>query len=154
MNAAMDSLPSPCSIQPAPSRAPGPDVPRLVLVAGALAVAGVLGLTAMAISILAMGLGGPESLLHPSAAPLLAAPGLHLWRTIRLLRGRGWILLVVTSLPALFLVSVTLATVASGGWEAWGEPFALGFCSLVAAALALTPTCRDWVAARRAARTG
>jgi hypothetical protein len=71
--------------------------------------------------------------------------------SVRLLRGRSWLLLAVS---AGALAAVALAGFVTGGWG--GGPFGplAALVPLLAAVLAAMPGVRAWVAARRSVPTG
>ncbi len=79
---------------------------------------------------------------------------MQVWGGIRLLHGRGWLLCVLSALPALLPLSLLLQNLLVGDWDALGAPLGWSTCSVVAAGLALTPAVRGWVAAVPAQRDG
>ncbi len=133
-----------------------PDRPYLVRLAGVLTLVGAAPTTLFAL--MALSLAGElrdfGDLLSPGTLPFLLAPIVQVWGGIRLLRGRGWLLCVLSALPALLPLSLLLQNLLVGDWDALGAPLGWSTCSVVAAGLALTPAVRGWVAAVRAQRDG
>ena len=73
---------------------------------------------------------------------------------MRLLRGRGWLPLVPSALPAVLPLGHLLQNLAIGDRDDLVGPLGWSLCPLVVAGLAQTPTGRSWVAVGRAARAG
>lgn len=123
---------------------------KLALLAGVLGIAGALPLALLVGNAVALGGLWADTGVEWWLYPLLAAPILQLWGAIALLSGRSWLLLVLTCLPgtALFGYLVYVLAVDGSGRGLGWYSFALA-APVPAMLLAMLPSVRHWVAARR-----
>jgi hypothetical protein len=153
-------LPSGHPWAPGPSRpptSPRSAPPTTARLAGVLGVLGALVLAALALHGLALD-GDDGDVDDPFVPSLALAAVLHLVSAVWLLRRRRWWPLVLCALPSVLALGWLVALAAVGflsGQGADGLDVLLSLgpwlaISPAAAALALTPTSRRWVAERRA----
>ena len=144
---------------PRPRTPPRSAPPTTARLAGVLGVLGALVLAALAL--LGLALDGDDGDIDDPFVPALAlAAVLHLVSAVWLLRRRSWWPLVLSALPSVLVLGwlVTLAAfdfLSGHGADGLDLVQSLGpwlAISPTAAALALTPTSRRWVAERRAQR--
>ncbi len=129
-------------------------MPPLVRSAGVLALVGGGGTATGAVVTLVIVAAGDDrgdpliQLAGLFAAVLLALGAAQSWAAVRLLRGRSWLPVVLTALPALSVFRPSALAAPSIDLFLLLGPGA----SLVALGLALTPTTHRWVATTRTAR--
>ena len=115
-------------------------VPRTALAAGVLGIAGAL--PPAYLSALLLGLSRlDDGTAEPAWALLLVVPVLQVAGAVWLLCRRGWRPMVLASLPATVLLVRAI--------DGLGAFAVLVGCPVLAAVLALTPSTRSWIAARR-----
>jgi hypothetical protein len=124
-------------------------MPGLALAAGIVGIIGVL--PPAFVAVLAVALGGlvADRGPDPWTYLLVVAPIVQLWGAMWLLARRGWLLLVLSVLPVAVLTGAVIwaaARAEEAGGLGW--PLLLLVAPAVAAALALTPRVRRWVAGR------
>ena len=143
---------------PTSARSAPPATARL---AGVLGILGALVLAALALVGLALD-GDDGDVDDPIVPALSLAAVLHLVSAVWLLRRRRWWPLVLCALPSVLalgglVVLAALGFVSGHGADGLDVGLSLGpwlAISPAAAALALTPTSRRWVAERRAEYVG
>ncbi|RBY74479.1 hypothetical protein DQ238_21815 [Geodermatophilus sp. TF02-6] len=136
-------------------------MPASALIAGSLGILGALILAAA--GLVGHALDGDDGQYgdDPTVPALFVAALLSLAGAVLLLSRRGWLLLVVSSLPAAVVVGWLVFEAVRALAAGWGED-AVGLLGIglhfavspLAACLALSPTTRRWVAARKAPRRG
>jgi hypothetical protein len=142
-------------------RHPGPDRPfpearvsgRMPVAARLAALLGLASVVPLALLVVAaVTLGGLRSDAGGEwwLYPLLAAPLVQLWGAVELLGGRSWQILATGTLPGSALLAWLVAeTVVSGGVLGLGWWVLALAGSPLTLLLALLPSVRRWVAARR-----
>ncbi|MFW3169039.1 hypothetical protein [Geodermatophilus sp. CPCC 206100] len=125
-----------------------PSMPGLALAAGIVGIIGAVPL--LFVAVLAVALGGlsADSGPDPWTYLLILAPLLQLFGAVCLLVRRGWLPLVLALVPTVVLTVAVIVTAAGQGSEGLGWPLLLVAGPVVAAALALAPSVRRWIAGR------
>lgn len=123
-------------------------MPGAALAAGVLGLAGALPPAFLAVVVVALGGLSGDTGPDPWTYLLLLAPVLQVWAAVWLLARRGWLPLVLACLPVAAFTGAVVWTAARTGAGGSGWPLLLLLFPVLAAALALTPRVRGWVAAR------
>ncbi len=131
-----------------PAAPTDPRMPGLAIAAGVLGILGAV--PPLFVAVLAVALGGLSADTGPDPWTylLLAAPAVQLAGALWLLARRGWLLLVLSVLPVAMLTGAVIVTAAEDDAGGLGLPLLLVAAAGLAAALALTPRVRRWVAGR------